>query len=74
MLDTQPVLVIAFTLISGGTTPGTRHTLNCASRRGIPVVIVTPDGQMTERNAIRWLAPWRSLVLRQACGRQSGSP
>jgi hypothetical protein len=44
MLDTHPVLVIAFTLIPGGT-PGTRHTLTNASRRGIPVVIVTRGGQ-----------------------------
>ena len=44
MLETHPVLVIAFTLIPGGT-PGTRHTLKNAYRRGIPVVIVTPDGQ-----------------------------
>ena len=28
MLDTQPVLVIAFAPFSGGTTRGTRHTLN----------------------------------------------
>ena len=34
MLDTRPVLVIAFTVIAGGTT-GTRHTLTNAYRRGI---------------------------------------
>jgi hypothetical protein len=45
MLDTRPVLVIAFTVIAGGT-PGTRHTLTNAYRRGIPVVIVTPDGHI----------------------------
>jgi hypothetical protein len=44
MLDTHPILVIAFTMIPGGT-PGTRHTLTNTSRRGIPVEIVTPDGQ-----------------------------
>jgi hypothetical protein len=44
MLDTRPALVIAFTLIPGGT-PGTRHTLTNAYRRGIPVVIVTLDDQ-----------------------------
>jgi hypothetical protein len=43
MLDAHPSLVIAFTLIPGGT-PGTRHTLTNAYRRQIPVVIVTPDG------------------------------
>jgi hypothetical protein len=45
MLDRHPVLVIAFTLLPGGT-PGTRHTLTNAYRRGIPVVIVTPDGDI----------------------------
>jgi hypothetical protein len=44
MLDTHPILVIAFTMIPGGT-PGTRHTLTNAYRRGIPVVVVTPDGR-----------------------------
>ena len=45
MLDTRPTLVIAFTLIPGGTR-GTRHTLTNAYQRGIPVVIVTPDGHI----------------------------
>jgi hypothetical protein len=44
MLDTHPILVIAFTMIPSGT-PGTRHTLTNAYRRGIPVEIVTPHGQ-----------------------------
>jgi len=61
MLDTRPGLVIAFTLIAGGT-PGTRHTLTNAYRRGIPVVIVTPDGQIAthaspESRAKRTTAP-----------------
>ena len=43
MLDTHPTLVIAFTTIPGGT-PGTRHTLTNAYRRGIAVAIVTADG------------------------------
>jgi hypothetical protein len=47
MLDTHPGLVIAFTTIAGGT-PGTRHTLTNAYRRGIRIVIVTPDGAIAE--------------------------
>ena len=47
MLDTDPGLVIAFTTIAGGT-PGTRHTLTSAYRRGIRIVIVTPDGALAE--------------------------
>jgi hypothetical protein len=50
MLDTHPALVIAFTTIAGGT-PGTRHTLTNAYRRGIRVVIVTPDGAIDEHTA-----------------------
>jgi hypothetical protein len=47
MLDTNPSLVIAFTLIAGGTS-GTHHTITGARRRGIPVVIVEPDGTTTQ--------------------------
>lgn len=43
MLDTRPALVVGFTTRPGGT-PGTRHTLTNARRRGIPTVVVTPDG------------------------------
>jgi hypothetical protein len=50
MLATHPALVIAFTTIAGGT-PGTRHTLTNAYRRGIRVVIVTPDGAIAEHTA-----------------------
>jgi hypothetical protein len=39
------VLVIACTVIAGGTA-GTRHTLTNAYRRRIPIVIVTPDGHI----------------------------
>ena len=46
MLDTRPVLVIAVTVIAVGTA-GTRHTLTNAYRRGIPVVVVTPQGHIT---------------------------
>jgi hypothetical protein len=42
MLDTDPDLVVGFTTVPGGT-PGTRHTLTNAYRRGIPVVIVAAD-------------------------------
>ena len=52
MLATHPALVIAFTTIAGGT-PGTRHTLTNAYRRGIRVVIVTPDGAIAEHTAPR---------------------
>ena len=50
MLATHPALVIAFTTIAGGT-PGTRHTLTNAYRRGIRVVIVTPDGAIADHTA-----------------------
>ena len=50
MLATHPALVIAFTTIVGGT-PGTRHTLTNAYRRGIRVVIVTPDGAIADHTA-----------------------
>ena len=50
MLATHPALVLAFTTIAGGT-PGTRHTLTNAYRRGIRVVIVTPDGAIAEHTA-----------------------
>ena len=52
MLDTKPVLVIAFTLIPGGT-PGTRHTITAARRRGIPVLIVEPDGAINRDHGRR---------------------
>ena len=50
MRATHPALVIAFTTIAGGT-PGTRHTLTNAYRRGIRVVIVTPDGAIADHTA-----------------------
>jgi YspA, cpYpsA-related SLOG family len=50
MLATHPALVIAFTTIAGGT-PGTRHTLTNAYRRGIRVVIVTPAGAIADHTA-----------------------
>jgi hypothetical protein len=50
MLATHPALVIAFTTIAGGT-PGMRHTLTNAYRRGIRVVIVTPDDAIAEHTA-----------------------
>ena len=52
MLDPSPSLVIAFTLIPGGT-PGTRHTITVARRRRIPVVIVEPDGTITREHPRR---------------------
>ena len=52
MLDTSPSLVIAFTLIAGGST-GTRHTLTGAHRRGIPVRVVEPDGTTTREHLRR---------------------
>lgn len=43
MLDQQPDLVIAFW---DGKSPGTRHTIKEAKRRGIPVEIHTPASSM----------------------------
>jgi hypothetical protein len=69
MLATHPALVIAFTTIAGST-PGTRHTLVNAYRRGIRVVIVTPDGAIAavEEAAARGAASRKPPRVRPVLG------